>query len=210
MFSIPPYVIDQILLPSLLRFLLVGGGFSLLVGIGLLFQSELMFRIFEKMNRWVSFRRTTRVLDIPRDSWPFVQRYRYVLSVFITTGAVYAAIRLITQVDMEVAVPDISSSLHLPDLFVSWILNSIKWFLILGSVLGIAVGLILGFSLSTVSKMEALSGIWISTRTSTPIKKADAMNTGFDRLIMSFPKTAGCIVTVTSMVMVSLVWMQMH
>ncbi|HEY8096203.1 MAG TPA: hypothetical protein VIE65_08985 [Methylobacter sp.] len=209
MLSIPPYVIDQILLPSFLRFLLVGGGFSLLVGIGLIFQSELMFRIFDKMNSWVSFRRATRVLDIPRDSWPFVQRYRYVLSAFITTGAVYAAIRLITQVDMEVAVPGISNSLHLPSLFVSWILNSIKWFLILGSVLGIATGLILGFSLSTLSKMEALSGTWISTRTGTSFKKADAMHTGFDKLIMSFPKTAGCIVTITSMVMVTLVWMQM-
>lgn len=210
MFSIPPYVIDQILLPSLLRFLLVGGGFSLLVGIGLIFQSELMFRIFDKMNRWVSCRRATRVLEIPHDSWPFVQRYRYALSIFITTGAVYAAIRLITQVDMEIAVPGISSSLHLPGLFVSWILNSVKWFLVLGSGLGIVVGLILGFSLSTISKMEALSGTWISTRTSTTSMQANVMHPGLDRLIMSFPKTAGCIVTITSMVMVSLVWMQLR
>lgn len=210
MFSIPPYVIDQILLPSFLRFLLVGGGFSLLVGIGLIFQSELMFRIFEKMNRWVSSRRATRVLEIPHDSWPFVLRYRYILSVFITSGAVYAAVRLITQVDMEVAVPDISSSLHLPGLFVSWILNSIKWFLIFGSMLGIAVGLILGFSLSTITKLETLSGTWISTRNSSPIKHADAMHAGLDRLVMSFPKTTGCIVTLTSMVMISLVWIHMH
>ncbi len=210
MFSISPYVIDQILLPSFLRFLLVGGGFSLLVGIGLIFQSELMFRIFEKMNLWVSTRRATRVLEIPRDSWPFVLRYRYILSVFITSGAVYAAVRLITQVDMEVAVPDISSSLHLPRLFVSWLLNGVELFLIFGSILGIAVGLMLGFSLSTTSKMESLSGTWISTRTSAPFKKANAMHTEFDRLIMSFPKTAGCIVTITSMVMVSLVWAQVH
>lgn len=210
MFSIPNQMIDQVLLPSFLRFLLIGGGFSLIVGIGLIFHSELMFRIFEKMNRWASFRRATRVLEIPRDCWPLVLRFRYILSAFITVGAVYAVIRLITKVDIWVIVPDISSALHLPDLFISWILTSIKWFLLGGCVVGIAVGLMLGFSLSTLSKIEALSGTWISTRSSTIGKKADVLHTGFDKLVETFPKTAGCIVSILSMVELTLVGTLMY
>ncbi len=210
MFTIPHQVIDQILIPSLLRFLFIGGCFSLIVGIGLILRSELMFRIFEKMNRWVSSRRATRVLDIPRDCWPLVLRYRYVLSVFITVGAVYATTRLITHVDVEAVVPGISRELHLPALYISWILTSIKWFLLLGCVAGIAVGLMLGFSLPTLSKVETLSGTWISMRNRTISKKADAMHVGFDALVMSSPKIVGWAVAVMSTVEVALVWMQMH
>lgn len=210
MFSIQSQMIDQILLPSLLRFLLIGGGFSLIVGIGLIFHSELMFRIFEKMNRWVSCRRATRVLEIPRDCWPLVVRYRYILSAFITVGAVYALIRLITQVDTEAIVPGISSALHLPGPYVSWILTSVKWFLLGGCVVGIAVGLMLGCSLTTLSKIEAFSGTWISTRNTAISKKSDVMQVGIDKFVMSFPKTVGLVVTVMSMVEVTLVGMQMH
>ena len=210
MFSISNQMINQILITSLLRFLFISGSFAFIVGIGLIFHNELMFRIFEKMNRWVSCRRQLRVLEIPRDCWPSVQRYRYVLSVFITVGAVYAVIRLVTHVDMELVVPGISSSLHLPDQYVSWLLTSVKWFLLGGCVIGIAVGLMLGFSLTTLSKIEALSGTWISMRKSNLSKKADVMQVGLDEFVMSFPKTVGLVVAVMSIVEVTLVGMQMH
>lgn len=210
MFSIPSQVIDQILIPSLLRFLFIGGCFSLLVGIGLILHSEQMFRIFDQMNRWVSSRRATRALEIPRDCWPLVLRYRYALSAFITLGAVYATIRLLTQADIEAIVPGISSSLHLPELFISWILTSVKWFLLLGCMISIVVGLMLGFFITALSKMEKLSATWISTRNNNLLKKADVLHSGFDNLVMSFPKTAGWIVTIMSMVEVTLVGIQMY
>lgn len=207
MFSIPSQVINQILLPSLLKFLFIAGVFSLLVGIGLIFRSELMFRVFEKMNRWISLRRSTRTFEIPRDCWPLVQRYHYILSVFITVGAVYALFRLITQVDIEAIAPGIAHQLHLPNQFISWLLSSFRWFLIIGSILSIAVGLLLGFSLSTLSKLETLSGTWISTRNSTIGQKAMARHMEFDRLVVSFPKTAGLIVIMLSMIELILVGM---
>jgi len=210
MFSISNQIINQILLTSLLRFLFISGSFSFIVGIGLIFHNELMFRIFEKMNRWVSCRRQLRVLEVPRDCWPSVQRYRYVLSGFITVGAVFAVNRLITQVDTEVVVPWISSGLHLPDAYVSWLLISVKWFLLIGCVIGIAVGLMLGFSLPTLSKIEAFSGTWISMRKSNLSKKADVMQVGLDNFVMSFPKTVGLVVAIMSMVEITLVGMQMH
>jgi hypothetical protein len=206
MSPIPNHVIDQILVPSLLRFLFIGGLFSLVVGIGLVVHSKLMFRVFGKMNRWISLRRSTRALEIPRDCWPLVQRYRYILAVFITVGAIYTLFRLLTQVDVEAVVPGISTKLHLPGSYVSWILSSIRWFLMLGCVLSIVVGLLLGFSLPTLSKWEALSGTWISTRNSAFGKKAGAVHVGFDELVQSYPKTAGWVVVILSMVELALVW----
>lgn len=210
MFSIPSQVIDQILIPSLLRFLLVGGCFSFLIGIGLILRSEQVFRFSDKMNRWVSGRRATRALEIPRDCWPLVLRYRYPLSAFITIGAVYATIQLLTQADVETIVPGISNSLHLPRLFISWILTSIKWFLLLGCAVSIAVGLMLGFFITTLSKIEKLSGTWISTRNNTFGRKANTLHKGFDNMVTSFPKTAGWIVTILSMVEVTLIGMRIY
>lgn len=210
MFSIPNQVIDQILIPSLLRFLFIGGCFSFFIGIGLILRSEQIFRFFDKMNRWVSGRRATRALEVPRDCWPLVLRYRYALSAFITIGAVYATINLLTQADVEAIVPAIGNSLHLPRPFISWILTSIKWFLLLGCVIGIAVGLMLGFSITTLSKIEKLSGTWISTRNNTFGRKANAVHEGFDNMVTSFPKTTGWIVTILSMVEVTLIGMRMY
>jgi hypothetical protein len=210
MFSISNHIIDQILVTSLLRFLFIGGSFSFLVGIGLIFHSELMFRIFDKMNRWISFHHGWRVFEIPRDCWPYIVRYRFILSGFITVGAIFAVIGLITRTDTEAIVPGISSALHLPGLYVSWLLLSIKWFLLTGCAIAIAVGLMLACSVETLSKLETLSGVWVSISNSALYSKSNAMHVGFDNLVMSSPKIAGLIVAVMSMVEVTLVGMQMY
>jgi hypothetical protein len=210
MFSIPSYLIDQILLPAFLTFLFIGGGFSLIVGIGLISRSELMFRIFAKMNRWISFRRDIQALEIPRDCWPLVVRYRYVLSALITVGAIYSIIELTSSADIATQIPVLSNSLHLPEQFISWILSSIKWFLLGGCTLGIVVGLMLGFSLTTLSKLESLSNTWISTRNRDIAREASAVHTGLDSLVASFPYTAGWIIVVMSMIEMTLVGLQLR
>jgi hypothetical protein len=210
MFSIPSSFIDQILLPSFLTFLFIGGVFSLLVGIGLIVRSELMFRIFDQMNRWVSLRRKTRALEIPRDCWPLILRYRYALSALITVGAIYSLIELTSSMDITTGVSALSHSFHLPEQFVSWILSSIRLFLLGGCTLGIAVGLMLGFSLTGISKLEDLSKTWISTRSTALGKEANVMHAGLDKFVVSFPSAAGWIITLMSMIEITLVGMRMR
>lgn len=210
MLSISNPIFYQILFSTLKIFLFLGGGFSLIVGIGLILRHELMFRFFEKMNRWVSTRSAMRTLEIPRDSWPFLLRYRYILSVFITVGAIYATLGLTTLINTEAVVLNISNSSHLSYQFISWILSSVKWVLILGCTLSIGIGLMLAFFIAPLEKLEMLSGKWISSRNNSLCKNGDVMNTKLDEVVVSYPTIAGWIVMILSMIDLTLLGMQIH
>ena len=61
-------------------FFLLGGVALLAVGVSLIVNSAGALRFFGSMNRWVSMRRMSRPLEIPRDTRQAVQKYRHVLA----------------------------------------------------------------------------------------------------------------------------------
>ena len=203
-------VISQILISALLWFLLIGGIVSVLVGIALIFRHEWLFRAFGYMNRWVSCRRAMRPLEITRDSWPFIEQFRYLLSVFLTTGAAYVVYWLLTQMDMGALVGLIGSSPGFPKIIIYWLVDSVRWFFILVSAMGIIIGVMLAFSLTALRQAEVYFSRWISTRNTLVAKKSEAMHLGADHLIVTFPKIAGIIITLMSILEVYLVYLPMR
>lgn len=210
MLPITNQIFIQILLPCFLNILLAGGVFSLFIGIGLIRRSDRMFNFFRNMNRWVSGRRATRAFEIPHDCWPIVLRYRYFLAVFITGGAVYAIFRLLTEIDINVAASVISRSFHLPTVYVSWLLESIWWLLLLGCTVSVIVGLMLAFFINALSKLETLSKIWISTRNNKFSRKISVPHNTMDRMVSTYPMTAGWIISILSMIEVTLITMHLY
>lgn len=187
-------VIEQLIVPSVLRFFFVGGIFSLAVGIGLIVRSERMLSFFDVMNRWVSFRRAFKPLAIPRESWPFVQRYRRWLAILVIAGALFVLYTLATKIDMLMAARAISMKMKLPVAFVDWLLASAMWILVLGNLAAIAVGVMLGFFPNALASLEKISSRWISTRNLT--KGGDAMHSPLEKWVAFSPKTAGWIIVV--------------
>lgn len=188
-------IVEQLLVPSLLIFFLVGGLFGIAVGIGLIVNSGRTLQFFNFMNRWISLRRHFKAIAIPRDMWPFVRQHRYWFALLIVAGAMFAAVNLIVRVDLRAATDAIGATMHrTPRQFIGWIVESVWWLLLLGSILGMVVGAMLGFSPAALAALEKTSSRWISMR--GVIKGGDAMHWSLDHWVAAHPHRVGWVVLV--------------
>lgn len=190
--------VNQLLVQSADRFFFVFGIIGLAVGVGLAVDRERMRQFFGYMNRWVSMRRSTRWLAIPRDSGPAVQRFRRPLGVTFILVAAYSTFVLFAQID-----PDrVATVLHVnaPQIFVVWMIDSLRWFLIVGSLAAIVVGLLLIFVPNVLGAIEARSNRWYSAR--NRIHQSDNMNMVFDQWIESHPRATGWTIALGALAVV--------
>lgn len=189
---IPPFVVEKILVPSFLTVFFVVGVVGLALGIGLIFHSEKVFRFFEVMNRWVSFRRAFKPMEISRESWPAVRRYRQWLAAAIIGGAGYTLYIFLNYVDVERLATIFGSKSGLPLPFLAWIARSIEWFLVLGNLIALAVGVMLWFFPDSLALMEKKSAHWISTRSMA--KGAGRPHYLLDNWAAASPRIAGMLI----------------
>src|SRR5258706_14242522 len=59
-------LIERVIVPALVIFLLLGGSASTLLGLALVFRPEKALAFMRSMNRWVSTRRALKQAEIPR------------------------------------------------------------------------------------------------------------------------------------------------
>lgn len=190
--------VQQLLVPPLLWFFFIGGIFSVAVGIGLICFSARMFSMFEIMNRWVSFRRALKPVAIQRDSWPFVERHRRWFALVFIVASIFSIFNLIAQIDIHQVSSLANGKLKISPVFVEWIVSSMWWFLLIGSVVTIAVGVVLGFFPEAMRRLETQSGRWYSTRHVS--KGMDAMHTPLDKLVFKHPRIFGAVIVVAALV----------
>ncbi|MGH8703908.1 MAG: hypothetical protein ACREUO_00660, partial [Burkholderiales bacterium] len=75
--------IVQIIHKSLVIFLLLGGTFALVLGVGLLLRADWCMRLNEAMSRWISTREALRPLEVPRDTQRVLYRHHRVLGLLV-------------------------------------------------------------------------------------------------------------------------------
>lgn len=184
---------------SAVLFFLISGFALLAVGLLLVINSAAALRFFDGMNRWVSMRRATRPLEIARDTQPLVQRHRYLIAAFVIAAGVFAISGLLTQYEAKAAVRMLGLDVLRPALGL-WLVDSARWLLVAGSVLGIVIGLLLAFAPEKLARIEAQGGDWYSER--RLVKGADAMNTGLDAQVAARPRAAGIIIVVLALLLV--------
>lgn len=190
--------VQQLLVPPLLWFFFIGGVFSIAVGIGLVGFSSRMFSLFDIMNRWVSFRKASKPMAIQRESWPFVERHRRWFALVFIVASLFSIVNLVSRIDMPRLGILASAKLQVPLSYVEWMLSSMWWFLLLGSVLTIMVGIALGFFPAAMGKLEKQSGRWYSSRNLA--KGADTMHTPLDKLVLKHPRILGAIIVIAALV----------
>jgi uncharacterized protein HemY len=183
-------MVQQLLLDSLYWFFLVFGIFGIAVGVGLALNHVRMHRFSRFMNRWVSMRRSTKWLAIPRDSGAAVQRFRYLLGAVFVVFPAFSLFVLIAKIDAD----KLATALHLnvPPAFAAWILESARWFLIAGSLLAIAVGVMLIFFPKALHAIETRTNRWYSTRNMSRGGEIERM--GFDAWVECHPRAMGLII----------------
>ena len=183
------YIIDQLIAPALVWFFFIGGIVAVAIGIGLIFRSARVFRLFNLVNHSVSTRHATKALAVPRDSSQFAWKYRHPIGVVFVVGAVYSVWGMVTGAGNAAIVAMLN--LKLPGGYVFWIVESIRYFLVVSCTVAIIVGILMLISPDTLKTIENVGSRWYSTRQIVP--DADKMNLTFDKWVAAFPRTTGLI-----------------
>lgn len=189
----------QWLAQSLAIFFLFGGFVALGVGLGLFFNSEATVRFFGRMNQWVSLRRATKPLEIPRDTRQAVQRHRRWFAVVFIVGGAFALYGLVAWYDTRAIIFSLRLDFLKPS-FSTWALDSARWVLIVGNLTAIGIGLALAFSPGIIEKVETHGSKWYSERQLT--KGRDDMRTPLEAKVAAYPRYSGLIMAFFGLVLV--------
>lgn len=181
------YVVDEILIPAVFLFFLISGIFGFAFGVALALFRTRALRLFDPVNRWVSARRSFAVMDAPRDVEPFFHRHRRVFAVIFVVGGLFSIVMLALVVDPD----DVATAFGAGRMSVvgAWAIRSVTTLLIIGSLLAIAVGIVLAFFPRQLGRLEASGNRWISSRQMA--RGVDTMHLPLDRWFEASPRAFG-------------------
>jgi hypothetical protein len=174
---------------------LVFSGVGVAAGIGLIVASAPTLRFFHSVNRWISTRGVLRPMEIPRDTDRFSHRRRRWVGGALIAGGVFSVFGLAAGVDPAAvgaafAKGDASRLVAIAS-------GTLRWFLILGSAAGVAVGLVLCYSPDGLARIEKYANQWFSGR--QVLRGSDDMNLTLDRLVEAHPAPSGWILACTAL-----------
>lgn len=188
-------VVEQLIYQFVFVFFLFWGVVGVAVGGALVAFSARMIEFLRAMNRSVSTRRGLKAMAMPHDFEPALHKHkRWIAAAFIAIAA-FACYGLIT---LDVAAAVSALQLRYPPAFVAWIVETLKWVLVAGSLLVGAVGIMLGFFPDALRALESRANRWVSTRQIG--QDAETMHLTLDRWVEAHPRVAGAIICIISLV----------
>ena len=167
-------------------------GFAL--GVGLIVSSARVLSLFAVVNRWISTRGAFKALDVQRSSELLSHRYRRWIGWALIAGGLFAAIGLVMR--MDAAAVGVTFARGDMATVLAMAAATAKWFLVLGSAAGVAVGVLLFFP-DALARVEKHANRWISTR--RLVRHADEVHLTLDRLVEAHPGPSGWILACTSL-----------
>lgn len=181
-------LVEQLILTSLVAFLLVVSLLGLAVGIGLIARSPAMLRFIGVMNRWVSTRRALKPLEVPRNievSTPSAGRW---LGLALVVLGAYSFVVLALKIGAW------RGSSPLAGIAIDFA----RWFLIVGTFAGVVTGILLLFFPGAWRSVELHANRWYSTR--RLVAAGDQMHLPLDRIVEAFPRSSGLVIAALSLI----------
>jgi hypothetical protein len=190
-------LLEKIVVPTLVIFLLLASTASTLLGLALVFRTEKALAFMRSMNRWVSTRRALRQAELPRAVTVESRRGRILLALFLLFGGGFALYVLLFRIEIPRAA--VVLGVNLRRWFVTGIaLQTMKWFLVLGSALALAVAVLILFFPGRLTALEARLNRWYSTRHILP-PAGESMRYPLDMVVEGSPRAAGWVITAASL-----------
>jgi len=190
---------NNLVLQSLIQFfivlVLVFGVIGFAVGIGLIVSSAATFRFFRAINRWVSMRTVVKPLEIPRDADQFAHKYRRRVGVCLIVGGIFSTFGLTAKVKASSIGAVLAKDAMVP--LITIVVETLRWFLIVGSVSGVVIGFMFLYSPNALVAIEKYANKWFSSRRLT--RGVDDMHLTLDKLIEDHPKPSGWILACTAL-----------
>jgi hypothetical protein len=201
--------VNQLLIPATVMFFLVWGLIGAAIGAGLIVRSAKMFRLFGMMNHYVSTRHGLKPLAMAHDVGQSVHRHRRLIGALFALGAAYSIYGLAAWFDNAAIVSDLG--LRYPPSFVAWILESVRWSLVLFNVFALVIGVMLVCFKDALGRLEAQANRWYSVRKHT--HGVDTMHLTLDKWVEAFPRSTGSIIVVVALYVAAnaaILWLRFH
>jgi hypothetical protein len=185
-------IVLEIFLQTAFIVLLVGSATGLLLGLMLMLDRERVFRLNERMNRWVSTRVVLRPLEQPRSVNLHLYRRHRLVGVGVCVAALYSLLVLLFNFELGPIV-HVFRDLGRPETL-AWLVESVRIFLVAGNSAVLLAGILLVVRPAAVRKIAAWADRHYSDR--RPTKPLEEMNYGPDRFIRSHPVLVGTLLIV--------------
>lgn len=171
-------------------FFLVGGVFALVMGFVLFFKPDKIAQWSASGNKWYSGRKSTKPLDIMRETDSFYFDNHLVVGTIMMLVSLLGLFLILTRMPDTEQVMAATSDIEL-GMGLGILLESIKWFLVVSIVLGFPVWGFLAFAPDQLKKINKTLNKWVSTRlVMLPLEK---MNHGFDNFVLHYHRFFGAI-----------------
>lgn len=174
-------------------FFLIVSVFGLVVGLGLMTRSAVMFRLFESMNRWVSVRKMMKPLSTPYFIEPALMKRPAMLGMMVIPGATTAVV-LLNDIPAEIFQPVFLGPMSYGSAVV--LSQYTKDFLLIGNGICVLVGLLLLFAPRLLSRLENYADMWYSVRKRT--QTLSQMHIEVDQWVLAHPTVSGITLTILS------------
>jgi hypothetical protein len=188
-------IVWQLLAQTLVTVFLIVGVMGLATGIGLVVSTAKTVHIFRVLNRWISTRHVLKSVEIPRETERVSHRFaRWIAGGFVI-GGIISVFGLIARVDVTALSVLLARGNSLP--LVAIALESVRLFLVVGSSVGVVVGIMLLFYPNAEITLEKYANMWVSSRQIAG-RHMDDMHMTLDNLVEANPRPAGWIIACTS------------
>lgn len=185
---------EIILWRTLAIFLLVGALLGILLGLLLIFKPQLLGRVNQLANRWVSTRRISRLMDHSLSIEHWLYLHHRVTGMAVVLGAAYIFVYFGMLFNKATMLQSLSSKVPVR------LLDGLLDALVLSSLTGAAVALIVGLFLwlrpSMLRGFEEQANLWVSSRKATKI--LDIQRDQVDRYVERHAQKAGWLLLVGS------------
>ena len=190
-------LLERVIVPALVVFLLLGGSASTLLGLALAFRPQKALAFIRSMNRWVSTRRALKEAELPRTVNVASRKSQLLLALFLFFGGLFALYFLLLRLEIPRAAAVLGVNLK-RWFIIGVVLQTMRWFLIVGSLLAVAVAVLILFFPQRLAALEARLNKWYSTRNVLP-PAGESMRLPLEMMVEASPRAAGWVIAVASL-----------
>ncbi|MFA6013724.1 MAG: hypothetical protein WC742_01555 [Gallionellaceae bacterium] len=190
-------IVENILLHSLLNFLMLGSVIGLIAGGILIFRPHWLNYANVISGSWISTRKLNHSIErsIEFDRWFY--QHRQFTGTIILIGAVYLLYFFGIQFDKPAVIIGLSRQFQVPTAYIDLLIDPLVLIALMGATFALLVSLFVLFRPSQIREFERIANKWISMRKT--LKPLEISRKGVDEFAMRHSQKVGIILIMGSL-----------
>lgn len=168
---------------------------SLIIGLILLLQPSIIFRVNSRVDKKYSLRRMSKFIEVPNNVDHMFYRHHRILGIIVTLTSAYVLYYFLAVYDAAIVADFLKGSSYafLYDILI----NASRLFMLICSAIIVLLGVAIFIRPSQLKTVEGWANHWISTR--KPAHPLSVEHDQVNQLAYKYPRLTGLIVVILSL-----------